>query len=154
MKKRLSLFILIIFPFLIHSQGQTKSKIDWISLEKAEKYSKKYKTKILIYFYKPGCEFCDKMRKETLKSPEVIKLINNNFLPVKMNGYTKDTIVFNGKIYGRISNKVLGEEGFGYDPIFIPNKSSKTFGQFNSNEKNLISHRYIAVNKLINFLFN
>lgn len=63
-------------------------------------------------------------------------------------------IVFNGKIYGRISSKVLGEEGFGYDPIFIPNNSSKTFGQFNSNEKNLISHRYIAVNKLINFLFN
>ena len=118
MKKRLSLFILIIFPFLIHSQGQTKSKIDWISLEKAEKYSKKYKTKILIYFYKPGCEFCDKMRKETLKSPEVIKLINNNFLPVKMNGYTKDTIVFNGKIYGNQQPASSGRKDWRHDFYF------------------------------------
>ena len=34
-----------------------------------------------------------------------------------------------GKIYGRVSFKILGNKGFGYDPIFIPNKEKKTFGQ-------------------------
>ena len=39
------------------------------------------------------------MKKETISDPEVINLINSNFLPVKINGYTKDTIIFNEKIF-------------------------------------------------------
>ncbi len=61
-------------------------------------------------------------------------------------------IVFNGKIDGTISNKVRGEFGFGYDPIFIPKDYKKTLAEFGTKEKNEISHRYIAVRKLINFL--
>ena len=58
------------------------------------------------------------MRKETLKSPEVIKLINNNFLPVKINGYTKDTIVFNGKIYGNQQPSSSGRKDWSHDFYF------------------------------------
>tara|TARA_B100000674_G_C37912670_1_gene949336 strand:- start:585 stop:1166 length:582 start_codon:yes stop_codon:yes gene_type:complete len=63
-------------------------------------------------------------------------------------------IVFNGQIHGIISYKAIGNKGFGYDPIFIPNNSKKTFGELNRKEKNLVSHRSIAVKKLISFLFN
>ncbi|MDA9748730.1 RdgB/HAM1 family non-canonical purine NTP pyrophosphatase [Pelagibacteraceae bacterium] len=63
-------------------------------------------------------------------------------------------IVFEGKVRGRVSTKILGTRGFGYDPIFIPNGNSKTFGEMKIEEKNLFSHRSIAINKFINFLFN
>ena len=45
--------------------GQEKNKIDCISLEKAEKYAKKYDKSILIFFHKKNCEYCEKMKKET-----------------------------------------------------------------------------------------
>ena len=61
-------------------------------------------------------------------------------------------IVFEGRINGKISNKILGKKGFGFDPIFIPDKQNKTFGQMKGHEKNLLSHRSIAINKLLGFL--
>ena len=53
-----------------------------------------------------------------------------------------------GKIYGRVSFKILGNKGFGYDPIFIPNKEKKNFGQISKYKKIRIDHRYIAFKKL------
>ncbi len=52
-----------------------------------------------------------------------------------------------GMINGNISEK-KGKNGFGYDPIFIPNGHSKTFAEMNYKEKLLIDHRYIAYKKL------
>tara|TARA_B100002051_G_C16552712_1_gene543403 strand:- start:95 stop:688 length:594 start_codon:yes stop_codon:yes gene_type:complete len=52
-----------------------------------------------------------------------------------------------GKIEGNISSK-RGNNGFGYDPIFIPVSYSKTFGEMDYKEKLLIDHRYIAYKKL------
>ena len=53
-----------------------------------------------------------------------------------------------GKINGKISTKILGKKGFGYDPIFIPNKEKITFGQMSKFKKIKIDHRYIAFKKL------
>ena len=63
-------------------------------------------------------------------------------------------IVFEGKINGTISLKSVGGNGFGYDPIFIPDGYTKTFSEFKTEQKNRISHRSMAINKLINFLSN
>ena len=52
-----------------------------------------------------------------------------------------------GKIDGKISEK-KGLNGFGYDPIFIPNGHTKTFAEMEYKEKLLIDHRYIAYKKL------
>ncbi len=67
---------------------------------------------------------------------------------------TDQNILFNGKINGKISNQAKGKFGFGYDPIFIPKYYKKTLAELSIKEKNDISHRSIAVTKLINFLFN
>ena len=48
--------------------------------------------------------------------------------------------------------KPLGEGGFHYDPIFIPEGKNKTYAQMLTEEKNKISHRAIAINKLKIFL--
>jgi len=61
----------------------------------------------------------------------------------------KKKITTTGVVYGNISNKVLGKNGFGYDPIFIPKEYKLTFAQMGKKKKMLIDHRYIAFNKLI-----
>ena len=63
-------------------------------------------------------------------------------------------IVFEGKINGRISLKPKGQNGFGYDPIFIPEGYEKTFAEMSIKQKNAISHRKIALIKMESFLFN
>ena len=53
-----------------------------------------------------------------------------------------------GKINGKISKKILGNKGFGYDPIFIPNNEKITFGQMHKFKKIRIDHRSVAFKKL------
>jgi XTP/dITP diphosphohydrolase len=53
-----------------------------------------------------------------------------------------------GEIEGQIITEPRGLNGFGYDPLFIPNGHYKTFGEFSLEEKNKISHRSIAFKKL------
>ena len=53
-----------------------------------------------------------------------------------------------GKIKGTISNKILGKNGFGYDPIFIPKNYNKTFGEMPKSKKIKIDHRYLAFKML------
>jgi XTP/dITP diphosphohydrolase len=60
--------------------------------------------------------------------------------------------VFEGIIKGEIINEKRGSEGFGYDPIFIPNGYDKTFAEMPIAEKSKISHRGLAVEKLVAFL--
>lgn len=60
--------------------------------------------------------------------------------------------LFEGIGKGRIIEEQKGKEGFGYDPVFIPEGSNKTFAEMNLDEKNLFSHRRKATDKLIEFL--
>ena len=60
----------------------------------------------------------------------------------------KKIVSVEGKIKGQISKKIIGKKGFGYDPIFIPNNYSKTFGQMTKYKKIKMDHRFIAFQKL------
>ena len=60
--------------------------------------------------------------------------------------------LFNGIVKGTISQEKLGNAGFGYDPIFIPEGFSESFAQMTSDMKNSISHRYCATDELSNYL--
>jgi len=66
----------------------------------------------------------------------------------------REHYLFEGRINGHITTERRGEDGFGYDPIFVPDGYSKTFAEMTANEKNSISHRSIAINKLVSFLKN
>ena len=61
-------------------------------------------------------------------------------------------LIFTGVIEGVILSKMHGDKGFGYDPLFKPNGYNLTFAQMTTDEKSKISHRGLAVNKLVNFL--
>ena len=62
-------------------------------------------------------------------------------------------IIFLGRINGTVSLEPKGINGFGYDPIFVPENNVKTFAEMKLEEKNIISHRKIAITKLKSFLF-
>ena len=62
------------------------------------------------------------------------------------------TFRFEGKVYGKIIFEKRGNNGFGYDPIFIPKGYKKTFAELADDIKDQISHRAKATLKLINFI--
>jgi XTP/dITP diphosphohydrolase len=66
--------------------------------------------------------------------------------------YSGETHIFEGIVKGEIIETKRGEQGFGYDPVFIPEGYNQTFAELTLSEKNKISHRARAVEKLILFL--
>lgn len=67
---------------------------------------------------------------------------------------TDKVLTFKGECKGRLIWPPAGSQGFGYDPIFIPEGYTQTFAQMSSSEKNAISHRAKALEKLVNYLKN
>ena len=63
-----------------------------------------------------------------------------------------EELLFDGIVKGSISNKKRGDSGFGYDPIFIPEGYEESFAQMGNEEKNSISHRFRATEKLSKYL--
>jgi XTP/dITP diphosphohydrolase len=59
---------------------------------------------------------------------------------------------FEGVVYGTILEELRGKDGFGYDPIFQPEGFNKSFAEMSAEEKNLVSHRGMAVRKLVEYL--
>ena len=85
------------------------------------------------------------------------KLGNNNnrkarFRTVIALLFNGETHLFDGIVNGNIISERHGTEGFGYDPIFVPDGYEQTFAELGMEIKNQISHRARAVNKLAVFL--
>ncbi|MDF2450183.1 MAG: non-canonical purine pyrophosphatase [Bacteroidota bacterium] len=66
--------------------------------------------------------------------------------------FNEKTYLFEGIVNGSITEKKRGSNGFGYDPVFLPDGFNQTFAEMDAATKNTISHRGIALKKLINFL--
>ena len=77
---------------------------------------------------------------------------NANFKTVIALNLNGNQNLFTGIINGKIIEKKIGTNGFGYDPIFVADGYSKTFAELTMEEKSIISHRGIAVKELILFL--
>lgn len=77
---------------------------------------------------------------------------NANFKTVIALNLNGKQNLFTGIINGKIMDKKIGTNGFGYDPIFTANGYDKTFAELTMEEKSKISHRGIAVKELILFL--
>jgi XTP/dITP diphosphohydrolase len=67
---------------------------------------------------------------------------------------TNFEISFEGRVDGNLTFPALGNKGFGYDPIFIKNGMTQTFGEIDPKQKDQISHRAAAFLKLVNWLKN
>jgi XTP/dITP diphosphohydrolase len=62
--------------------------------------------------------------------------------------------IFEGEIKGKIIENMSGENGFGYDPIFVPEGYEETFAELSSEVKNTISHRARAMEKFLSYINN
>lgn len=63
-----------------------------------------------------------------------------------------EELTFEGICKGKILENKVGQKGFGYDPVFVPDGFDKTFAEMSMEEKNTISHRGQAIAKLVTFL--
>ena len=91
---------------------------------------------------------------------KVLENLNNNsnrkarfrcVISLVIDGYE---IQFEGIVNGAISTEKFGNSGFGYDPIFIPDGYDQSFAELSPEIKNAISHRGLAVMKLVDYLRN
>ncbi len=92
---------------------------------------------------------------EKLDNPGILKLMEqieergasyHSYVGIKLKG---EIHVFQGTVKGKISERIRGTKGFGYDPIFIPDEGDgRTFGEMSDKEKNNISHRARAFRAL------
>lgn len=64
----------------------------------------------------------------------------------------EEVYFFEGSVKGSIASACLGNDGFGYDPVFIPEGSDLSFAEMSLSEKNKISHRARAVRALVDYL--
>lgn len=100
-----------------------------------------------------ACDFDDNMNKvlEELKNIENRKARFRTVISLIIDGKEK---LFEGIVNGKMLREKSGIKGFGYDPIFQPDGHNISFAQMDLNEKNKISHRGIATQKLIDYLRN
>jgi len=94
----------------------------------------------------------EKNIKKLLKNLKNIKNRNARFKTVIALIIDNKLHIFSGIVEGYILDSPKGNNGFGYDPIFCPNEFDKSFAELTLKEKNLISHRSLAMKKLIDFI--
>ena len=87
-----------------YAQNTTAETIHWYTIEQAEKLAQKDKRKIFVDVYTSWCGVCKNMDKTTLSQPHIIRYINENYYPVKLDAEQHDNIVFKNKTYKFVSN--------------------------------------------------
>ncbi len=99
----------------------------------------------------PDCSYADNVNKllEAMQGKGNRKARFKTVIACFLNG---KTYAFEGIVNGQILLKPQGGGGFGYDPVFMPDGFDQSFAEMSAKLKNSISHRGIAVNKLVNFL--
>lgn len=98
-----------------------------------------------------GCSFADNMNKvlQEMEGVSNRKACFKTVIALVLDGQVH---YFEGRVDGQITTEQHGNEGFGYDPIFLPDGYTQTFAEMPADEKNKISHRGRAMQKLIDFL--
>ncbi len=96
-------------------------------------------------------EKCDKIL-SLIKDVPVEKRVASFVCVVALLGNETAPKIFTGEVRGKISFSKRGENGFGYDPIFIPQGDKRTFAEMGGEKKDDFSHRRKALNKLKEYL--
>jgi thiol-disulfide isomerase/thioredoxin len=94
--KKLLLILLLFNPLFLLSQEQ---KVEWMSFEQLEDSLQIDSKLVFIYFYADWCVYCKKMERNAFKDPEVVKLLNTKFFPVKMDANSSRSIDFDGRTF-------------------------------------------------------
>jgi len=110
---------------------------------------------------KPGvhtARFAGPDKNPQLNNQKLLEVMQNqsdrsaSFVTIIQLIFSGSSYLFKGELKGTIATKPMGEEGFGYDPIFIPLNANRTLAQMTLDEKNSLSHRSIAFKSMLQFL--
>jgi thioredoxin-related protein len=104
----------------VESQPTEESPVNWMTFEEAVEKSKSEKRKIFIDVYTDWCGWCKVMDKKTFSDPNVAKLLNEKFYPVKFNAEQTGDVKFNGTTF-----KYVGEGGRGVHQLAAALLSNK-----------------------------
>lgn len=111
--------------------------------------------------WEPGVKTARYAGEEADSEKNIAKLLNKlqNIKNKQARFRTVISLIYEGKEYlfegiceGQITDHKRGLQGFGYDPVFVPSGSSRTFAEMDMAEKNLFSHRKKAADRLVLFL--
>lgn len=97
-------FLLFLLNTTSSAQNPDGSRVNWMTIEEAEKASKEQPRPVLMDFYTDWCGWCKRMMATTYADENVAAYINRNFYPVKFDAEGKDTVMFQGKKYSPVSN--------------------------------------------------
>jgi XTP/dITP diphosphohydrolase len=102
-----------------------------------------------------GCSFADNNRK-LLRELEGVPAEQRRarFVTVIAVTYADRDVCLEGAVNGHIATEPRGDNGFGYDPVFVYQPLGKTFAEMGSEMKNLVSHRAVALGKFKDWLFS
>ncbi len=99
----------IVYSLIFLSASLSAQDINWMSLEQAEAEMKNSPEKpLFIDFYTSWCGWCKKMDTSTFKEADVVKHINENYIPVKFDAESKDEVKFRGKTYKYVKPQTGG----------------------------------------------
>ena len=96
-------FLLFLVCFL-NMGFLSAQEVEWNTWEEATAKSKVEQRKFFIDIYTDWCTWCKKMDETTFKDPNVIRYLNENFYPIKLNAQQEADIIYNGQTYKFISN--------------------------------------------------
>lgn len=149
---------------------ETASTIEGNSLLKAQTIYDKYNMNCLsddtglevdVLNGEPGVFSARYAGKDANSKQNILKLLNRldgekvrsaRFKTIVTLIIDGNSIQFDGIVKGIISEQEYGDNGFGYDPVFIPNGYKLSFAQMNAAQKNQISHRYLALKKASDYI--
>ena len=133
--KQLVILLLAITPLFLFSQGSAKNTINWISLKEAKALAEKHNQKMLIFFYKKDCPYCEKMKKETIKNG-VYNLKHGGFeypITYQLIKDGRKNLVLNKKINAKIPVTLFHGSKDEAVPVIFSKKLIKIFN--NANKK-------------------
>jgi XTP/dITP diphosphohydrolase len=143
-------------------EGNSKQKARYIHEKTGMNcFSEDTGLEIEILDWQPGVDtahFAGPERDANLNNQKVLTLLENKenrkarFRTVITLIIDKEEIIFEGIAEGTISKELLGSNGFGYDPIFIPNNYQESYAQIDASVKNIISHRAKAMSRMKKYL--
>ena len=79
--------------------NQSNASIEWLTLNELDKKMAKTPKKVIFLFTKKGCPYCKEMKETTLSDAEIIKLMNDNYYAVMLDGKSKEPMTFKGVTY-------------------------------------------------------
>lgn len=101
-----------------------------------------------------GCTFADNYHK-LLRELEGVPIEDRSarFVTVIAVTYAEGAVCLEGDVHGYIAMEPRGDNGFGYDPVFVYQPLGKTFAEMDPETKNAVSHRAVALGKFKDWLF-